>query len=242
MTHSPDLRGSLRLDGHHGPASRISRLRAAEMIEKAMESADAPSLPLRRKRRFAWPSSALLVPVAAAVPLALMAGAAAYFVSMHHGGLAKVAAEPARGAALAPARGADASLSASGDRPAPESMLEKANELRAKGEWLAATELYEGIAQQFPSSKEAYRAMIGAGLLRLERLGDAEGAARLLSAAVAQYPTDDASREARWGRIEALRALDDRAEERRSLIEFVSLYSEGPLPALARERLTRLSE
>lgn len=240
MTNSPDLRGSLRLDGHHGPASRLSRLRAAELIEKAMERAETPSIPRPRKRRITWPSSTLLVPVAAAVPLALLAGAAAYFVSAQHAGRAKVGAEPARAAVVAPARAS--SPIADGERLAPEPMLERANERRAKGEWLAATELYEQIAREYPSSREAYQSMVAAGLLRIQRLGDAEGAVRLLSAAIALRPADASSRDARWGRIEALRALDDRAEEKRSLLEFVSLYSDGPLPALAHERLVQLSE
>jgi hypothetical protein len=242
MTNSPDLRGSLRLDGHHGPASRISRTRASEMIEKAMERADAPSIPLPRTRRWSWPSRALLVPVAAAVPLALLAGAAAYFVSSQHGGLAKSAAEPARVVAPARSRSSTANPTSNRRRLEPQQMLEKANEARAKAEWLAATELYEQTAQAYPDSEEGYQAMVAAGLLRMVHLGDAEGALRLLSAGVSLRPADPMSEQARWGRIEALRALDDRATEKRSLLEFVRLYSEGPLPVLARERLAQLSE
>jgi tetratricopeptide (TPR) repeat protein len=244
MTNSPDLRGSLRLDGHHGPASRISRTRAAELIEKAMERADTPMVPRPRSKAWSWPSRALLVPVAAAIPLALLAGAAAYFVSSHHAGFANIGAEPARQAPeRAPRPSAwTESPEPSGDRLDPAPMLEKANELRAKAEWLAATELYERTAQVDPNGVEAYEAMIAAGSLRMQHLGDAKGALRLLTAAVALRPADARSKDARWERIEALRALDDRAAEKQSLAEFIGLYSEGPLPTLARERLAKLSE
>jgi hypothetical protein len=58
-----------------------------------------------------------------------------------------------------------------------------------------------------------------------------------LSAAISMRPSDPRSEEARWGRIEALRTLDDRAAEKAALQDFVTLYATGPLAALARERL-----
>src|SRR5262249_23939572 len=66
----------------------------------------------------------------------------------------------------------------------PRDMLQQANDLRAQHQWLAATQIYEKTVRLFPGRAEAYTAMVAAGILRLDQLGDAKGALALFASAV----------------------------------------------------------
>jgi hypothetical protein len=218
MTTSPELLGSLPLDGHHGPASRITRMRAAEIVERAMRRADAresqPQIPSRRWRNVALLGAASL----ASAALLLAAG-------LHLAAPQKIVAP----------RLLTSDVSSSDVQLGAAQMLQKADGLRAQHQWLAATELYEQTLRAYPNEADAYRAMVAAGRLRLEHLGDTRGALGLLSAAILARPHDALSEEARFARIEALRELGDRFAERQSIDEFVALYPDGALATRARE-------
>jgi hypothetical protein len=73
MTHSPDLRQSLPLDGQIGPATRISRARAKKMIDRAVTRAavgERVTSPLSIRR---WRGTPCVVAIAFALPLTLVA-------------------------------------------------------------------------------------------------------------------------------------------------------------------------
>jgi len=122
----------------------------------------------------------------------------------------------------------------------PEDMLRSANELRARHQWLAATQLYEKTLRSYPGRAEAYSAMVAAGVLRLDQLGDAKGALSLFSSAVRARPRGPLLEEARWGAIQAYRSLGDGASEQVALQEFVTAYPDSLVVTRARARLHEL--
>jgi hypothetical protein len=206
------------------------------MVERAMERADVaelPPLPVRAVRR---PSAALWLSVALIASSVVVAGGA-FFVAKRRGAPARFWTE----VPLASLLGKEASGEMTVAGLSPSEVLAKASDLRAKGQWLAATALYENTANADRNGEDGYRAMVAAGLLRLNHLGDATGALNVLSAAIALRPSGALTEQARWTRIESLRALDDRAAEEKATAEFVELYPDGPFTQLARERLAALS-
>jgi hypothetical protein len=121
----------------------------------------------------------------------------------------------------------------------PHDMLQQANDLRAQRQWLAATQVYEKTLHTFPGRAEAYSATVAAGVLRLDQLGDPKGALALFTSAVRARPRGPLAEEARWGAIQAFRALGDRASEMAALQEFVTIH---PQSLLAWRALARLRE
>jgi len=119
----------------------------------------------------------------------------------------------------------------------PQDMLQNANDLRAQHQWLAATQLYEKTLRTFPGRAEAYSAMVAAGVLRLDQLGDPRGALALFSSALRARPQGALAEEARWGTIQAFRVLGDRPSERAALQEFVTLHPQSLLASRAQTRL-----
>src|SRR5262252_10565017 len=85
---APGLRDSIKLDAHHGPASRISRTRAAEMVEKAIERADVAELPPRTLRQPRRPGPALWLTVALVASSVVVAGGA-FLVAKRRGATAR---------------------------------------------------------------------------------------------------------------------------------------------------------
>jgi len=122
----------------------------------------------------------------------------------------------------------------------PEDMLRNANDLRARHQWLAATQLYEKTLRSYPGRAEAYSAMVAAGVLRLDQLGDAKGAMSRFSSAVRARPRGPLLEEARWGAIQAYRSLGDGASEQVALQEFVTAYPDSLVVTRARARLHEL--
>jgi TolA-binding protein len=122
----------------------------------------------------------------------------------------------------------------------PQDMLQQANDLRARHQWLAATQIYEKTLHTFPGRAEAYSAMIAAGMLHLDQLGDAKGALSLFSSAIQARPQGPLSEEARWGVVRGHRALVDSRSELAALQEFVALYPHSLLASRAQARLREL--
>jgi len=122
----------------------------------------------------------------------------------------------------------------------PQDMLQQANDLRARHQWLAAAQTYEKTLRTFPGRAEAYSAMVAAGMLHLDQLGDAKGALSLFSSAIRVGPRGPLSEEARWGVVQAHRAMVDSASELAALREFVALYPQSLLASRAQARLREL--
>jgi hypothetical protein len=143
----------------------------------------------------------------------------------------------------APPRGKVAAPLASRTKVAeatPLDMLQKANDLRAQRQWLAAMELYEKTLRTFPTRPEAYSASVAAGVLRLDQLGDPKGALALFQSAVRARPRGSLSEEARWGAIQSYRVLGDSSSERHALQEFLTLHPQSLLAWRAQARLREL--
>ncbi len=285
---------SLPLDERPGPASRISRTRAANIVDAVMSFETRSHINLKRPppRRKAWHKVPLLAAAALVVPLTVIAGAVrlvgirrvspdALFAPVRTSSpsretgsgprtsgtesrpsvaipqptteeapalatdLRMVVDEAAPPAAEAPQVKAIAPrhpLAAPSATPqaTPEDMLRNANDLRARHQWLAATQLYEKTLRAYPGRAEAYSAMVAAGVLRLDQLGDAQGALSLFSSAIRARPRGPLSEEARWGSVQAHRSLGDATSEQTALQEFVTVHPDSLLAARARARLHEL--
>jgi hypothetical protein len=276
----------LPLDAHAGPASRISRVRAMNIVSAAMEREPTSRVDLRRPpaRTRPWRQVAFLAAAALVLPVTVVAGAVRLAAIRHFAPATlfvagrtpvahtepKPAPQPAPRAveALAahvdeapvpnempavdvprapetprvhlPAPAAPRAAAAPPSPPlSPQDMLQNANDLRAQHQWLAATQVYEKTLRTFPGRSEAYSAMVAAGVLRLDQLGDPRGALALFSSALRARPQGALAEEARWGTIQAFRVLGDRPSEKAALQEFVTLH---PLSLLASRAQARLRE
>ena len=292
MTTDARFRTLLSLDALPGPASRISRSKAADLVAAAMNHETRSRVNLKAvPRRKPWQKVALLAAASFVVPVTVAAGVARFVATRHAGAAlfaptltiaprvepkstnhaggtnavspravdAPVVEEVAPVPALEdqpsdpalidvprapePSRGKPAPAAVTRG-PAPDStprdMLQKANDLRIQHQWLAATEVYEKTLRTFPGRAEAYSAMVAAGVLRLDQLGDPKGALSLFSAAIRARPRGPLSEEARWGAIQAHRALGDQSTERKALQEFVTLHPQSLLAWRAQARLREL--
>lgn len=214
-------------------------------------------------RRRSWRSIALLAAAAAVVPVTVGAGVI-HFVTVRQRALALAPALStptslpldAKTKSPTAAQGPAVDLGTAEDRPppatrpparptsprrdGPQLLLRQANQLRARRQWGAAARAYEETIRLYPNSPEAYSATVAAGLLRLDHLGDARGALRLLSSAIDTHPRGALSEEAQWGRIEAYRDVGDHAAETHALEEFMQTHPASLMAAQARERLHHL--
>jgi tetratricopeptide (TPR) repeat protein len=117
-------------------------------------------------------------------------------------------------------------------------LLAEANRLRRSGAYDEAEATYLRVVQTNPRAREAHVARVAAAGIRLERLDDAAGAARLYR---------DASRgsgalaaEATFGLARSTRELGDTAAETQALRALVERYPSSPYVRLAVERLRTL--
>ncbi|MAQ17621.1 MAG: hypothetical protein CMN30_22845 [Sandaracinus sp.] len=120
----------------------------------------------------------------------------------------------------------------------PDDLLREANTLRGARRWGDAERTYLEVTSAYPGTHAAYVAQVAAGGIRLERLGNAAGAARLYRAAIrAGGPLDP---EARDGLARALRAQGDRVGERRALEALLERHPQSAYANRARQRLDAL--
>jgi len=258
MTNRRDSRRPLPLDGKTGPAPRISRNRAAAMVELALRGnpmrvvdPPAPTPPARETVIRRWNAGT----VAMALALPIMVAGAVHLVTQPERALLVELARansialaqdirPQRATGEEPmsldseqAIAPEPRTMASAPRITPEQMLREADELRTRSLWRAAEQMYERTIRAHPRRAEALSAMVSAGFLRLDHLGVARGALRLLTAALRAHPEGALLEEAQWGEIESYRALGDHAAERRAIEEFVKDHPSSLLTPQARERL-----
>ncbi|SEU09582.1 tetratricopeptide repeat protein [Stigmatella erecta] len=257
------------LDDRSGPARRISRQKAADMVRAALDATTAqpsstPPKPVRRRwPRAAWAGGSLLVTAAAAAGIGhLVATPSPAPPSTLNAPVPPapgpppeasrpVPLEPAPGEAPAAARGAALEAAPPPEparkepRPAkvlaPEDLLRMANAHRVAGRWKEAEALYQRVIRAHPGGMAAYVARVASGSLRLEHLGDARGALRQFQEAQRLQPQGVLSHEASHGLAEAWRALGDRAQEARALERFLAGHPDSPLEAAARKRLRELT-
>lgn len=148
--------------------------------------------------------------------------------------------EPAPEVASAPEPRAPARPDARSVEPREaEDLLATANGLRREGRYAEAESTYMRLVSLAPRSREAHVARVAAATLRLDRLDDPRGAARLFQAAL-RSSSGSLAAEAAFGLARASRATGDRAAERRALEEVVSHHSGSPYAGLAARRLAEL--
>jgi tetratricopeptide (TPR) repeat protein len=117
-------------------------------------------------------------------------------------------------------------------------MLSQALELRGRGQFRRAAEVYRQIHQASPRSAAGGTALVSLGELSLSSLNDPRAA---LAAFDSYLTTGGAlSQEAAFGRIRALRALGRTAEERTAIERFVAQYPKVPQSSVLRDRLHTL--
>ena len=124
---------------------------------------------------------------------------------------------------------------------APDDLLREANELRAARRWADAERLYTRVARESaPTTSAGYVALVAAGGLRLDHLGDPRGALTAYRSARSAQPHGVLDVEARAGIARAHRRLGDRAREREALRELITAYPDEPAAERARTRLAEL--
>jgi ferric-dicitrate binding protein FerR (iron transport regulator) len=119
-----------------------------------------------------------------------------------------------------------------------EQLLEQARSLRGRGEFRKAADLYRRINEQNPRSASGSAALISLGELLLSSLNDPKGALNAFNAYLAGG--GPLAREALFGKARALRALNQRTEERRSIQQFIASYPDSPQSRVLQRRLTEL--
>jgi hypothetical protein len=258
----PALPAPLALDDRPGPAPRITRERAASMIEAALRDFDSAQAANRavNKARARRNTLLPLLSIAASVLLGLVGVAAAARFYFHYN-------EPAPAATAAPSlprvaqRGMPAPESLASPAPvvetpaepaplraaakpsragAPEDLLQKANHLRADGQFREAAQTYALVYERFPKSLSAYVARVAAAAIQLEHLSNPTLARRLYEQALREQAAGALDLEARQGLSVALRDLEDRPAEVRALQGLVNAHPDSPAARRAQVRLREL--
>jgi ferric-dicitrate binding protein FerR (iron transport regulator)/tetratricopeptide (TPR) repeat protein len=107
-------------------------------------------------------------------------------------------------------------------RVSPDRLLAKAQSLRAQGQYESCAQLYRRLRSEFPGSEEAKVSMISLGELELLRTKNPVAALDAFNAYLRLGGSLD--REARFGKIRALRALGRRAEADAETARFMRDY------------------
>jgi ferric-dicitrate binding protein FerR (iron transport regulator) len=117
-------------------------------------------------------------------------------------------------------------------RVSPDQLLAKAQSLRARGQYRSCAQLYHRLWSEFPGSEEAKVSMISLGELELLHTRNAVAA---LDAFNTYLRLGGAlEREARFGKIRALRALDRSSEADAETTRFLHDYPTGAQAATLR--------
>ena len=125
--------------------------------------------------------------------------------------------------------------------PSAADLLGEANAKRAAKQWREADVLYAKVVERAKKGLAAQSALISSATIRLEHLGDPKGAAQRFRRALAMAPGGALAEDARWGLVEAARALKDREAEAAALDDFLAHHAGSPLagPAKARREAIR---
>ena len=114
----------------------------------------------------------------------------------------------------------------------PDQLLAKAQSLRGRGQYKACAHLYRRLWSEFPGSEEARVSMISLGELELVNTKNAVAALDAFDAYL--HLGGPLEREARFGKIRALRALDRRGEADAETARFLRDYPTGMQAATLR--------
>jgi tetratricopeptide (TPR) repeat protein len=253
---------AMPLDSASGPATRINRQRLDSLVEGALRMADQkPPLLIRRRRRGL--AAAALVFVAGSAAASLYVGmrpslpeeaAPATSAAVPPRASARPLPSPAVSVAPPEETAPPASEAEDGKRteavpsieraaePAktPEDWLERANALRRRGRFAEAERAYAKVYDQYPGTLSAYVARVAAASIKMDYLGDARGAQRLLEAARRSSPGGALDIEVRQGLAESAQRLGDTAGERRALEGLVAAYPKSRAAEAAKKRLAEL--
>jgi len=251
----------LRLDAQAGPAQRISKDRARELVAAAMASARGAEVEAQAPSRAQTSGHWRMSVAAAALLAAFVSGASAsLWVWGQRSSAPVTTAAPTRLPASAPRAAVQPPTEppTRTSEPAPaipapsprraevqaDDLLERANRLRAEGAFLQARDAYAQVVRRDPSSLSAYAAQVAAGSLELEHLGHPEAARRLFERALRSRPSGALSLEIYQGLAASYAALGHERDEQRTLERLVAAYpdthaaqrAEARLEALARRR------
>jgi hypothetical protein len=254
----------LVLDDHAGPAPRITRERAAALIESALLELPEPEVaPVRVRdvmgtlRMLAMAAAALLVLVGGAAAARLLyqrltqpavtaatPALPAPAVVVQRAAPAPVAAEPADEEEVEQpaARPRTTASSIEREAAAPDDLLQRANRWRALGKFQQAAAIYTLVYQRSPGSLSAYVAEVAAASIELEHLAHASRARRLFERALQAQPAGALDLEARQGLALALRDLGDARGETAALRELVARHAGSPAAKRAELRLQELAK
>jgi hypothetical protein len=135
----------------------------------------------------------------------------------------------------APAR----ATSAAAEPTSAADLLRQALELRGRGHFPEAAQVYGKLVAVHPGSQEARAALVSLGDLQLSRLHNASAALRSFDAYLASGERA-LQQEAEYGRIRALRALGRAAEEQSAIEHLLARYPAGVHADSMRARLQSL--
>lgn len=267
-THEPEgldaaLEPRLRLDGQAGPATRISKDRARELVLAAMSRAPEATVAedeLDSRRPKAWLAGRSRIAVAAAALLvAFISGASA---SLWVWGRKDSPVPPPATPRQAPAMAAretpapsETALEEEEESPSgkvvtrprraeamPEDLLERANRLRAEGAFAEARDAYAQVFRRYPGTLSAYAAQVAAGSLELEHLARPDEARRLFERALQSRPMGALSLEIYQGLAASYGALGRARDEMRTLERLVAAYPSAHAAKRAKARLEELAK
>jgi len=155
-------------------------------------------------------------------------------------------AQPTAGAAAQPKANeapAEAPAEASTLKPRPiaaAELLERANRLRAAGEYRSAERLYSRAMRSANSADDVYVATVAAAGLRLEHTGAPRGALTLYRRALRMRPDGPLSASIRHGIAECHRAQGQAAAEAAALQDFLERHPRHLLQQRVKSRLQEL--
>jgi hypothetical protein len=122
----------------------------------------------------------------------------------------------------------------SGAHVSPGQLLAKAQSLRSRGQYQACARIYRRLWSEFPGSEEAKVSMVSLGELELVQRKSPGSALAAFNAYLRLGGALD--REARFGKIRALRALDQRQAVQVETARFLSDYPTSTQAATLRQR------
>ena len=125
--------------------------------------------------------------------------------------------------------------------PSARELLVRARKLRAAKDYRAAAATYRELIQKYPTSAEARASLVSLGLILLGPLNNPRTALRLFDRYLRLTRRGVLAQEAFYGRARALRALGRKAEEIRTIKEFLRRYPSALQADQARGRLKRLT-
>jgi tetratricopeptide (TPR) repeat protein len=257
----------LTLDDRSGPAQRISRDRAAEMVAAALVEFDAVA-PRSAAKRGVRGWSAGTWAAAAGALLVFAGGAAAARYYWHVGEPPAPVVAPAKPPAPAPAKPVQVeptpALAEPADpqnenasEPVPpskprartaiseralEDLLQRANHQRAAGNFREAAATYAQVYERSPKTQAAYVARVAGAAIELEHLSNPLRARKLFEQALRDEPRAALDLEARQGLTVALRDLEDRPAEIKALHALVQTHPDSPAARRAQVRLRELGD